>query len=175
MPQTGPRPIYTAPAAGPRSSRRAVPSLPAREVPPHPAAPSGRRTRLASTYGHRSRRSWRTPDRCTRPAPSPAAQPAPAGPLARRVPALPPVHAPVSPHVPGFGARPGGAPGSPPDTGAGAPPAGLRPARPGQRRGGQRYEKVKEGPMKGFQPPPALRRHADVARASAHHPDHYGH
>jgi translation initiation factor IF-2 len=30
----------------------------------------------------------------------------------------------------------------------------MRPARPGQRRGGQRYEKVKEGPMKGFQPPP---------------------
>jgi translation initiation factor IF-2 len=31
----------------------------------------------------------------------------------------------------------------------------MRPAaRPGQRRGGQRYEKTKEGPMKGFQPPP---------------------
>jgi translation initiation factor IF-2 len=31
----------------------------------------------------------------------------------------------------------------------------MRPAaRPGQRRGGQRYEKSKEGPMKGFQPPP---------------------
>ncbi len=29
-----------------------------------------------------------------------------------------------------------------------------RPSRPGQRRGGQRYEKSKEGPMKGFQPPP---------------------
>ncbi len=37
-----------------------------------------------------------------------------------------------------------------------APPTGQRPsARPGQRRGGnQRYEKTKEGPMKGFQPPP---------------------
>jgi translation initiation factor IF-2 len=35
------------------------------------------------------------------------------------------------------------------------PGEGMRPAaRPGQRRGGQRYEKVKEGPMKGFQPPP---------------------
>jgi translation initiation factor IF-2 len=31
----------------------------------------------------------------------------------------------------------------------------MRPAaRPGQRRGAQRYEKTKEGPMKGFQPPP---------------------
>jgi len=36
-----------------------------------------------------------------------------------------------------------------------APPTGMRPAaRPGQRRGGQRYEKTKEGPMKGFNPPP---------------------
>ncbi len=32
---------------------------------------------------------------------------------------------------------------------------GMRPAaRPASRRGGQRYEKTKEGPMKGFQPPP---------------------
>ena len=31
---------------------------------------------------------------------------------------------------------------------------GMRPAaRPASRRGGQRYEKSKEGPMKGFQPP----------------------
>ena len=35
------------------------------------------------------------------------------------------------------------------------PGEGMRPAaRPGQRRGGQRYEKTKEGPMKGFAPPP---------------------
>jgi translation initiation factor IF-2 len=39
--------------------------------------------------------------------------------------------------------------------GPGETPGGMRPAaRPGQRRGGQRYEKTKEGPMKGFQPPP---------------------
>ncbi|MDQ2833271.1 MAG: translation initiation factor IF-2, partial [Acidobacteriota bacterium] len=39
--------------------------------------------------------------------------------------------------------------------GPGESPTGMRPAaRPGQRRGGQRYEKSKEGPMKGFQPPP---------------------
>jgi translation initiation factor IF-2 len=36
----------------------------------------------------------------------------------------------------------------PPPTEAGRPPA-----RPGQRRGGPRYEKSKEGPMKGFNPP----------------------
>jgi translation initiation factor IF-2 len=36
-----------------------------------------------------------------------------------------------------------------------APPTGQRPGqRPGQRRGNQRYEKSKEGPMKGFAPPP---------------------
>jgi translation initiation factor IF-2 len=39
--------------------------------------------------------------------------------------------------------------------GPGETQGGMRPAaRPGQRRGGQRYEKTKEGPMKGFQPPP---------------------
>ncbi len=59
---------------------------------------------------------------------------------------------PGFPARPGMGARPGGAPGTAP--GPGETPGGLRPARPGQRRGGQRYEKVKEGPMKGFQPPP---------------------
>jgi translation initiation factor IF-2 len=37
----------------------------------------------------------------------------------------------------------------------GESPTGMRPAaRPGQRRGNQRYEKTKEGPMKGFAPPP---------------------
>jgi translation initiation factor IF-2 len=62
---------------------------------------------------------------------------------------------PGFPPRPGFGARPGGAPGAPGTApGPGEVPGGLRPARPGQRRGGQRYEKVKEGPMKGFQPPP---------------------
>ena len=38
---------------------------------------------------------------------------------------------------------------------AGREAGGMRPAaRPGFARGGQRYEKSKEGPMKGFQPPP---------------------
>jgi translation initiation factor IF-2 len=53
---------------------------------------------------------------------------------------------------PGFGQRPGmGAPGLVPPPGE-AP----RPQRPGgqQRRGRQQYEKTKEGPMKGFAPPP---------------------
>ena len=61
---------------------------------------------------------------------------------------------PGFPARPGFGGpRPGGAPGMLP--GPGETPGSPRPAaRPGQRRGGQRYEKSKEGPMKGFTPPP---------------------
>jgi translation initiation factor IF-2 len=39
--------------------------------------------------------------------------------------------------------------------GPGSEKPGMRPAaRPASRRGNQRYEKTKEGPMKGFQPPP---------------------
>jgi translation initiation factor IF-2 len=33
-------------------------------------------------------------------------------------------------------------------------PAAPRPGRPARRGGNQRYEKTKEGPMKGFEPPP---------------------
>jgi translation initiation factor IF-2 len=59
---------------------------------------------------------------------------------------------------PGFGARPGGF-GGPPRPGGGAPPTGEapRPQRaPSRGRGGrqQQYPKTKEGPMKGFVPPP---------------------
>ena len=60
---------------------------------------------------------------------------------------------------PGFGPRPGfggprpGAPGMLPPPGE--LPTGPRPAqRPGRRGSNQRYEKTKEGPMKGFAPPP---------------------
>jgi translation initiation factor IF-2 len=63
---------------------------------------------------------------------------------------------------PAFGARPGfGAPrpGAPARPGGGAPPTGEapRPQRaPSRGRGGrqQQYPKTKEGPMKGFVPPP---------------------
>ncbi len=62
----------------------------------------------------------------------------------------------------GFGARPGGfgapRPGGPPRPGGAPPPTGEapRPQRaPSKGRGGrQQYPKTKEGPMKGFVPPP---------------------
>jgi translation initiation factor IF-2 len=145
MPQTGPRPIYTAP-------------------PPVPGAPPrGRPIFQRPTTGPGSTFT-----------PRPPMAGGPAGPGARR-PMHPTRTYPGGPGGPGGPTGPGGAPrtftpgarpGFPPRPGAprpggapgapegGAPPAGLRPARPGQRRGGQRYEKVKEGPMKGFQPPP---------------------
>jgi translation initiation factor IF-2 len=65
---------------------------------------------------------------------------------------------------PGFGARPGSGPPRPGGFGArpgagGAPPTGEapRPQRASNNRGrrsGQQYPKTKEGPMKGFVPPP---------------------
>lgn len=80
----------------------------------------------------------------------------PGGPGGPPRPGFAPGSRPGFPPRPGFGGpRPGGAPGAPGAMpGPGETPGGQRPARPGQRRGGQRYEKVKEGPMKGFQPPP---------------------
>jgi translation initiation factor IF-2 len=147
MPQTGPRPIYTAPAPVPGAPPRGRPIFerPRPGFPgSNPGAP-GSRPPMGTAPG--ARRPMH-PTRNGFPG-GPAGGP---GGAAR--PGFTPGARPGFPARPGFGARPGGAPGSTPDTGAGAPPAGMRPARPGQRRGGQRYEKVKEGPMKGFQPPP---------------------
>jgi translation initiation factor IF-2 len=149
MPQTGPRPIYTAPAP--------VPGAPPRGRPiferPRPGFPGSSQTGGAPG----SRPPMGTAPGARRPMhPTrtfPGGPSAPGGPGGPPRPGFTPGARPGFPPRPGFGARPGGAPGSTPDT-AGAPPAGMRPARPGQRRGGQRYEKVKEGPMKGFQPPP---------------------
>jgi translation initiation factor IF-2 len=57
---------------------------------------------------------------------------------------------------PGFGARPGM--GGPPGAGgllpAGEAPRPQRPSGPPRGRGRQQYPKTKEGPMKGFAPPP---------------------
>jgi translation initiation factor IF-2 len=155
MPQTGPRPVYTAPPPVPVSQRpttagtgtgapgggiqRGRPIFDRR--PSGPGAPGG--------YGQRPQGGApgapgaRRPMHPTRSAPSGApmgARPGfgqrPGGPGGR----------------PGFGQRPGpgGAPGLMPPPGE-AP----RPSRPGpgQRRGRQQYPKTKEGPMKGFAPP----------------------
>jgi translation initiation factor IF-2 len=132
MPQTGPRPIYTAPAGAAGGIQRGRPIF-ERPRPGVPGAPGSRPSTMAP--------GARRPMHPTRTFPTGAGGPgaAPGRPGFTPGGARPP-----------FGARPAGvAPGP------GESPTGMRPAaRPGQRRGGQRYEKVKEGPMKGFQPPP---------------------
>ncbi len=130
VPQTGPRPVYKAP-------------------PPRPAAPAAQAGPAAGT----------------RPAPG---RPVPGQPIFQRPrPAAPGMGAPRPPLRPGerrpmhptrqapMGTRPIG-------VGPGLPPPG--PVRPGSRPGaparrpGQRYipRGVKEGPMKGYVPPPRM-------------------
>jgi len=128
MPQTGPRPVYLAPATPAASSTPGQPMrTPGRPIPGQPIF--------------------------QRPRPqAPAGRPQPGGPAGRR-----PMH-PTSPRAGmSVGARPGFAPR--PGMG-GPPPAPGRTTRPGgpSRRPGQRYvpRGVKEGPMKGFVPPPRL-------------------
>ncbi|HKD91317.1 MAG TPA: translation initiation factor IF-2 [Terriglobales bacterium] len=128
VPQTGPRPVYQAPAQ-PRS------------LTPTPGQPIARRPMPGQPIAQR---------------PRPSAAPGspgmrPMGPGGRRP--MHPTSRPMTPGArPGFGPRPMGVPP------AGGPPApGQR--RPGaNRRPGQQYvpRGVKEGPMKGFVPPPRL-------------------
>ncbi len=54
---------------------------------------------------------------------------------------------------PGFGARPGGPGGLAPEGAPGAAKPGMRPAARKGAANKKRYEKSKEGPMKGFAPP----------------------
>jgi translation initiation factor IF-2 len=132
MPQTGPRPIYKAPAGAAHGIQRGRPIF----ERPRPGAAGAPGSHSPSTMAPGARR----PMHPTRTYPTGTGAPGRPG--------FPPGSA-----RPGFGARPGGVAGVAP--GPGEHPGGMRPAaRPGQRRGGQRYEKTKEGPMKGFQPPP---------------------
>ncbi len=146
MPQTGPRPIYTAPPPVPGAPARSRPIFerprPGSSGPSAPGAPGQRPGVLPP--------GARRPMHPTRTFPTGAPGSAPGG-----RPGFAPGGRPGFPARPGFGGppRPGGAPGMLP--GPGETPGSPRPAaRPGQRRGGQRYEKSKEGPMKGFTPPP---------------------
>ncbi len=153
MPQTGPRPVYTAPPPLPVSQR------------PNPGGtgtPAGGIQRGRPIFDRR-------------PAGGPPGQGGygqrpqggPAGAAGARRPMHPTRNAPTGAPTgarpgfgqrpgmgarPGFGQRPGpgGAPGLMPPPGE-AP----RPQRPGPnaRRGRQQYPKSKEGPMKGFAPP----------------------
>jgi translation initiation factor IF-2 len=133
-PQTGPRPVYQAPAAPPRAAGGpAAPMasgrpMPGRPMPgrPVPGQPIFQRPRpQATTARPPLRPGERRPMHPTRTSPT--------------------------------GTRPAGRPMG----GAGmAPPAGRPMGRPGgpSRRPGQRYvpRGIKEGPMKGFVPPPRL-------------------
>ncbi len=140
MPQTGPRPSYNAPPPPPGGvARRPIFERPRPGMPGAPGSRPGMSSGPAGAAGARR------PMHPTRPMPGGG----PGGPGAR--PGFAPGGRPGFPPRPGFGARPGGPGGAPVE--GGAPPSAPRPARPGQRRGNQRYEKTKEGPMKGFAPP----------------------
>jgi translation initiation factor IF-2 len=169
VPQTGPRPVYTAPPPAPP------------RAPQPPSAAMGNRTGLpvrGQPIFQRPR-----PGQSAGPAGPAGAAGAPGAPLApgARPPFRPgerrPMHptrtAPTPGGRPPMGGRPGMGPrpGGPPRPGgllggaaAGAPPPGASP-RPGarvgapSRRPGQRYTGPRgkqEGPMKGFTPPPRL-------------------
>ncbi len=147
MPQTGPRPSYNAPPPPPGGP----PRRPIFERPrPGQGGPPGSRPGFSGGPGAAGAGApgARRPMHPTRTFPGGPGG-APGAPGSR--PGFAPGGRPGFPARPGFGARPGG-PGAGPVEG-GAPPSAPRPARPGQRRGNQRYEKTKEGPMKGFAPP----------------------
>jgi len=154
MPQTGPRPVYTAPApapaapapaspqgaAGPGGIQRGRPIFDRR-----PGGPGQRPGAGGAPGGAPGSPGTRRPMHPTRSSPTggpPGARPG----FGQR----PGVGA-----RPGFGQRPG--PGGAPGALMPAPGEAPRPQRPAggghARRGRQQYPKSKEGPMKGFAPP----------------------
>jgi translation initiation factor IF-2 len=151
MPQTGPRPVYTAPPAAdlPPSAGAGTAAGGIRRGEPIFRRPSG-------TTGGASQRTTGTPGAGQFPG-----GPRPKHPTRTTSGAFAGTGAPGAPGTrPGFGARPGFGPprsGGPPRPGS-VPPAGEspRPQRaPSRGRGGRpQYPKTKEGPMKGFVPPP---------------------
>ncbi len=157
MPQTGPRPTYAAPPPAPGQP----PRRPIFQRPGGPVGPGGQRPPYAGGPGG-----------------SGSGGPAgPGGPAARRpmhptrtFPGGPPAGGPGGARPgfggpggrPGFGGpRPGGGfggprPGAPGLVAEGTPGAqkpGMRPAAKKGAANKKRYEKSKEGPMKGFAPP----------------------
>lgn len=143
MPQTGPRPVYTAPPGAAQTLGGMQRGKPIFERPrtPGPGVSSGSRPAGGAPFG-------------ARPAAGPGGMRRPMHPT-RQHPTGAPGARPGMGARPGFGApRPGigGAPGMQPP-----PPAGTadRPSRGHQQRRGanNRYEKSKEGPMKGMVAP----------------------
>jgi translation initiation factor IF-2 len=150
MPQTGPRPVYTAPPPSATQNAAAGAGL-QRGRPiferPRPQQGSGSTSGAGYAGGPGSRPTGGGPGG-KRPMHPTRQYPTGTG--------APGSRPPMGGH-PGLGSRPGGPSGPGGAPGMMAPPGtGERPARsPQQRRGGQkRYEKSKEGPMKGFVPPP---------------------
>jgi len=176
MPQTGPRPVYRAPVPPPPTQRPPAPSgptagnsqpggLPGAAAPGNPGfvqrgRPIFERNRPGGTPGFGQRPQSGAPYNAGA-AGGPARRPmhptrsSPAG-------GPPGARPPMGGSRPGFPARPGFGGPRPGPGGAGGlvPPPGeaprpQRPSGPPRGRGGnRRYEKSKEGPMKGFQPPP---------------------
>lgn len=182
MPQTGPRPVYTAPP--PPAPRPAPPAstYPQSSYPgsqPRPSSPGGpggaglQRGRPIFDRGPRPSGPGGGPGYGPRPgAPGGYNPTGPGGAPGARRPMHPTRSAPTGPPGsrpgfaprpggpggrPGFGPRPGG-PGGAPGAGgllpAGEAPRPQRPSGPPRGRGRQQYPKTKEGPMKGFAPPP---------------------
>ncbi len=151
MPQTGPRPVYKAtvpPAAAPAGStgsgiQRGKPIFDRR-----PAGGAGLGQRPAASAGAAGQfAGGPRPKHPTRTSPGGFAAAGGAAPAGR----------PGLGSRPGFGQRPGFGGPRPGPGGATPPPEAGRPQRaaPGRaRRGQQQYPKTKEGPMKGFVPPP---------------------
>jgi translation initiation factor IF-2 len=158
MPQTGPRPVYKAPKLVPAAQ---VPAAGNQAAGPgiQRGKPIFDRNRPSSGPGSYSQR---TPGGAPGPGGQILGGPRPKHPTRTTPGGYAGTGAPGAPGFaprPGFGApRPGGF-GGPPRPGGAAPPTGEapRPARaPSRGRGGraQQYPKTKEGPMKGFVPPP---------------------
>ena len=162
MPQTGPRPVYKAPIVVPAAPMPGTGNQ-AAGAGIQRGKPIFDRNRPASGPGSYPQRTPGGP-------PAPGGQ-FPGGPRPKHPTRTTPggfagTGAPGAPGArPGFAPRPGfGAPrpggfGGPPRPGGAAPPTGEsapRPARaPSRGRGGRpQYPKTKEGPMKGFVPPP---------------------
>jgi translation initiation factor IF-2 len=156
MPQTGPRPVYKAPVVAPTAPPAAPQGAGIQRGKPifdrRPGGGSGGfQQRTPGAPGQGQFAGGPRPKHPTRTTPGGFAGPGgPGGPGGR----------PGFGARPGFGGpRPGGFGGPRPGGPGGAPPTGEapRPARAPQgrgRRGGQQYPKTKEGPMKGFVPPP---------------------
>jgi translation initiation factor IF-2 len=161
MPQTGPRPVYKAPIVVPTANVEGTGNqAPGAGI--QRGKPIFDRNRPSGGPGSYPQR---TPGGSSAPAGQFPGGPRPKHPTRTTPGGDAGTGAPGAPGArPGFAARPGfGAPrpggfGGPPRPGGAAPPTGEapRPARaPSRGRGGRpQYPKTKEGPMKGFVPPP---------------------